>query len=422
MVILFVAPLYEEKGVPPKGGVSMYLRRVTGALNELGHSTIILSIGTKNRHYIENGTEIYFVSAAFSSINNKYLNIISRLIKNNIIVNRKIKELLKTREIDMIQFASIWGLSAGYFGNTPAVMRMSIYSKVYREYKNDKMSVDIKAFLERMAVKRCNAVFSPSNVIAEAFSKDIHRKVSVIETPFWNESQEYDNSIYRKELEGKKYFLFFGRMVVDKGIYVLAECLYAFLQQNPEYYFVCCGIEEFNDDENPVSALTKAAGKYVSRFIYMKSLPHSSLYPVIKHADFVVFPSLIDNFSNACIEAMYFERVVIGTDGTSYEQLIDDGRSGFLCKPNDAGSVLEKMNEAASMDGEQKARMGKRAGMRIERLRPEIVVKKLVRYYQYVIDNADKKKCGTACDEKTGRELLCQTLRNTRRRFQCSHI
>lgn len=110
------------------------------------------------------------------------------------------------------------------------------------------------------------------------------------------------------------------------------------------------------------------------------------LYPIVKHADFVICPSLIENLSNTCMEAMYFERVVIGTDGASYEQLIDDGESGLLCIPGDSTSLLNKMNEAAAMSEEQKLEMGKRAKERIDKLKPEIMIKKLVRLYQYIID------------------------------------
>ena len=163
-----------------------------------------------------------------------------------------------------------------------------------------------------------------------------------------------------------------------------------FLQSNPEYYFVCCGIEKLINGKNPLNILRKAAGRYIERIIFIKELPHNLLYPIIRHADFVIFPSLIDNFPNACIEAMYFERVVIGTDGTSLEQLIDDGKSGLLCKPNDADSLLKKMNEAARMNDKQKIEMGKNARKRIDRLTPEFVVKKLLRYYQYIIDNTNK--------------------------------
>lgn len=119
----------------------------------------------------------------------------------------------------------------------------------------------------------------------------------------------------------------------------------------------------------------------------MNALPHNLLYPIIQKAEFVIFPSLSENFSNACMEAMHFERVVIGTDGASYEQLIEDGKSGLLCIPGDAKSLLDKMNEAAAMSDAQKAEMGKKAKERIDRLAPEITIHKLVRYYQYIIDH-----------------------------------
>lgn len=86
------------------------------------------------------------------------------------------------------------------------------------------------------------------------------------------------------------------------------------------------------------------------------------------------------------MEAMYFERVVIGTDGASYEQLIDDGKSGLLCIPGDSESLLRKMNQAAAMSEAQKVEIGQRAKKRIDRLAPEVMVKKLMRLYQYVID------------------------------------
>lgn len=388
MVILFVAPLYEAKGERPKGGISMYLRRVTGALKDMGHTPVILTIGQRNRHYMENGVEVYFVRCPFIHLGRKGLESVCNILVKNVLVNRKIKELVKERRIDIIQFASIWGLSAGYYGKTPAVMRLSIYSKVYKEFKDNKTDMTIQALFERIAARRCNAVFAPSRVIADAFSKDVHRKVLVIESPFWNENTECNNAVYQERLGEKKYFLFFGRMVVDKGIFVIAECLEAFLRQNPEYYFVCCGIAEAGGMKSPVRILKEASGEYRDRFIYMSSLPHDSLYPIIQHADFVIFPSLVDNFSNACLEAMHFERVVIGTDGTSYEQLIDDGRSGLLCRPNDANDLLAKMNRAASMSRVQKEKMGHYARKRVDRLAPEFVVRKLLRYYRYIMERS----------------------------------
>lgn len=389
MVVLFVSPNYEQKGELPKGGVSVYIRRVAGALKELGHTPVILSSGTQDMHYWENDIEIFFVHCPNLDLKKNELNMLADIFYSSVIVNRKISELISIRKIDLIQFSSIRSWSLFYSGKVPAIMRLSSYDKLYyRDFPNRQIAY-ARAWLQRLAAGRCISVFAPSNVNANAFAADIHRKVTVIESPFWNECSEYDDRVYQNKLKEKKYVLFFGRLTVAKGILVIAEILEKFLQLNQEYFFVCCGIEQKGYKENLARVLKKGAGKHKDRFVYMKALPNTLLYPIVKHADFVIMPSLIENFSNACLEAMYFERVVIGTDGASYEQLIEDGKSGLLCIPGDSESLLSKMNQAASMDETHKAEIGKKAKERIDRLAPEIMVKKLLRYYQYIIDHTN---------------------------------
>lgn len=390
MVILFTTPDLRKKGENPKGGgLEAYLFRVAGALREMGHEPIILAVGNEDLHYKENGVEIYFTTYTGIPIKGKTLKSIYTRVRRSLIINKKIKELTRKRKIDIIQFSSLMGLATCYYGKTPAVMRLSSYYKTYYENNADvsKVELYIASLFERLAARRCNAVFAPSNVIADAFSKDIHRAVSLIESPFWNDSEACDDSIYYEKLYGKKYFLFIGRLHYEKGILVIAKILEQFLKMHPDYYFVCCGAMGVIGGKNSAHILQKAAGKHKDRFLYMNSLPHVFLYPIIKHADFVISPSIMENFSNSCMEAMYFERVVIGTMGTSFEQLIDDGRSGLLCVPGDAGSLLDKMNIAAAMNREQKEEMGQNAKRRIEKLAPEYTVTKLLQYYQYVIDN-----------------------------------
>lgn len=387
MVILLVSPCYEYKGGATQSGINTYMRRITGALKDFGHTPMILTSGSKDMHYMENGIEIFCVHPAYSHCKTDYLKVFSNIFYSSLDINRKILELIHTRKIDIIQFSSIQSWSLLYFGRVPAVMRLSNYDKLYdTDYPNKTIAYG-RAFLQCLAAKRCIAVFAPSNIHAKAFGKDIHRRVSVIESPFYNECREYDASVYHNRLGGKKYVLFFGRLTVTKGILVIAKILEQFLRLNPEYSFVCCGIEQKGYKENLARVLKRGAGKYQERFIYMKALPHISLYPIVEHADFVIFPSLSENFSNACMEAMHFERVVIGTAGASFEQLIDDGKSGLLCIPGDSESLLDKMNQAAAMNEEQKAEMGKRAKERIDKLAPEFTVKKLIRFYYYILSH-----------------------------------
>ncbi|MDE7322314.1 MAG: glycosyltransferase family 4 protein [Lachnospiraceae bacterium] len=247
------------------------------------------------------------------------------------------------------------------------------------------------AFFEVLSSYRCNAVFSPCKNNAIAFGRDCRRNVKVIETPFINDVQEYDSQFYDSCLKGKKYVLFFGSLYAEKGILVIAEILEKFLGNNPDYYFVFIGNAGSIKGESATKILQNKAGKYSDRIIISNALGHKQLYPVIDKADFVVLPSLMENLSNACIEAMYFERIVIGTDGASFEQLITHGKNGFLCRIGDSQDLLEKMQMAVLTGEDQKKEMGILARKRIDKLKPEYAVRRLTKLYKYVITNSKRK-------------------------------
>jgi glycosyltransferase involved in cell wall biosynthesis len=78
----------------------------------------------------------------------------------------------------------------------------------------------------------------------------------------------------------------------------------------------------------------------------MGNLPHRQLYPIIAEARLVALPSLFDNSPNTCLEAMGLGKAVIGTNGTSFEELIVDGVNGFLVGPNDPEALAKTMIDA----------------------------------------------------------------------------
>ena len=82
---------------------------------------------------------------------------------------------------------------------------------------------------------------------------------------------------------------------------------------------------------------------------------------------------------------MYFGKIVIGTAGASFEQLIDDRVSGFLCNIGDAEDLLAKMQQVVELDSDRREEMEMRAQQRIDLLKPEKVVKQLLRFYQAVL-------------------------------------
>jgi glycosyltransferase involved in cell wall biosynthesis len=391
MNILFVAPSFPDRNQPTTGFPN-YLYRVSLALIELGHKPIILSTGSRNDRRVERGIEIIKIRIDGKEYKNPSINYAANAIKTSYILNEKIKELGSRYKIDIIQFTSLNGVSLLYNGKIPAVMRLSSYAKTYfNTYQTcSPTCVKIMAAIERLASTRCDAVYAPCRNTAIAFGKDISRRVYTIENPFVEDTKEFDQKYLTAYLKNKKYVLFFGTLYPEKGIKVIGECLNKFLADNRDLYFVFAGAPGSVDGENAIDFLGRCALQYVDRTLFFPELIHSQLYPVIKNSEFVVLPSLMDNLPNACIEAMYFGKVVIGTDGASFEQLINHNVSGLLCKIGDSEDLLDKMEMAVSMDDSEKKRIGQNARKRIEKLRPEIAVKRLVSFYEKVIDASNK--------------------------------
>lgn len=387
MTVLFVTTDYIKKGKPTTG-LPAYLYRVSQALISMGHIPVILVTGREESYRKKDGVEIYTISVPEIYFENPCAAYLYQSCMRAWFVNKKIKKLVKSRKVDVIQFASLNGLGMFYKGKIPAVLRLSSYAKIaFQTYATlDKKLVELMAFVERMSAKRCNAIFAPSQITADAYGRDCHRKAYVIETPFIDDVGSYDNGLYEKELADKKYFLFFGTLYIEKGILVIGEILEKILEKYSEFYFIFVGKSTLINGKNAASVIKECAGKHQNRVLIYDAIPHERLYPIIKNAELVILPSLMENFSNACVEAMYFSKIVIGTDGASFEQLITDGKNGFLCIPGDSKSLLEKIEYAMSMPDGEKQRMEEMAKKRIEFLKPEVAVKRLIRFYDKVID------------------------------------
>lgn len=383
MNIIFVANNYTEHG-----GFHHYLYRVTKALHEMGHKVTIVKCGEKNLHRFSDGIEIWEVSVSNSKIKNSLIREVCDEFRASKCVNKKIKEILRTNKVDIIQFTSLKGVALLYCEKVPAVLRLSSYAK-YNFSPCETLSknaVKVLSFLEIMAGRRCNAVFAPSNVTAKAYEKDFHKKVYMIETPYVDDVKQLDYSIAERRLKSKKYVLFFGHLYYEKGILTIAEMIKEFLENNQEYCWVFAGKISNIQGVNAAKILSKAAGNCRERVIFLGELSLEQLYPVIQGSEFVVLPSITENFANACIEAMHFSKLVIGTNGTSFEQLIQDNVSGLLCKINDSHDLLDKMQKAVNMSVMEKRQIEQRAHERIEKLKPEYVVRRLIKFYECIME------------------------------------
>lgn len=385
MRVLFVTTSFLEKGKPASGGLPIYLYRVSKGLQSAGHAPIILTLSTSTKIEYYNGIKVYRIKAKtiFNSPS-----IYEKIIIYGLSLNCKINEIINKESIDIIQFTSLFGIAMFYRGRIPAVMRMSSYAKIaYGKYDSvNGIEKKILAFAEKTASQKVNGIFAPSKVVANAFSKDIQRKVYVIESPFPEEHLIYDERIYQRKLVNQKYILFFGTLLPLKGVLDIADCIPMILRNQRDLKFVFIGNNSSFQELDIKKEIITRCFAYKKNLIFINALGHEQLYPIIKHAECVLLPSHMENFSNACVEAMHLGKIIIATKGTSFEQLIVDNKSGLLALPENPVSLSKKIVQALSMSEEKKEAMEKAAMDRIKLLHPSVTIKKLLDFYLNVLN------------------------------------
>ena len=238
---------------------------------------------------------------------------------------------------------------------------------------------------------RARYFVSPSLLCAELTQRLIGVKPDILESPFILERKKWNDAIYQQKLRDKTYILHYGSLSYFKGTHIVAETVYRLLREYPDIFLVMAGsseemYDEYSGAEMKAYELVKQrAAEYGNRVLYLGQLVREDLYPVIEKARICWLPYRLDNLSNACIEAMAMGKIVIGTERSSFEQLIEDRVSGFLCERESPDSNFAALEEALHMTEQENRKMGEAAKKQIERLRPEEAYKNYLKYYEKVI-------------------------------------
>lgn len=386
MNILFVTGLFaNDERDTALGGMSGAVYKSALGMQQRGHSVRILACAGRERRWRYQGLDVISVRVGQGIEEKAAGAMLIDILKRELAVRRYVQKLDCEKAIDIVQYTGWFGVGLLHPCGIPAVMRMSSYTKVQLSNNFSTGKRFLLEAVEYLAAKRMNFVFAPSRITAAGLEKDIQRAVGVMETPFRQEETKWDDSILWSRLESKRYLLFFGRMTVDKGIYVIRDMLHEILDRYREIQVVFAGGINWHEGVLVSDELMEAAGEHGNRVVFLGLLPKERLLPVIDGAELILMPSLADNFPNACAEAMSLGKIVIGTDGSSLEQFIQDGVNGYLVERNNPGQLCRCVDRVLRMEPGQKELVSIRARKKIEGLDLESYSKKMEKIYTRVI-------------------------------------
>lgn len=385
---------------PVDGGLAQYLCKITQALRSAGCDVGVVCLSPQAGSVVWNGVLVRFVTLAYhrrTRLQRLLWPFLSAARKKDIVDRAMLQPIAdalleehRRSPIDIVQYASCGGMGRYPVPGIPSCTRISSYSKLWlAAYGLDRPE---EVANENAQFRASRYLYGPSRAMARCIREDLGLKqeIAIIETPFVPYSGREDPELVDRiaaETHGRDYLLFFGSVGPLKGACEIADAVHEVLSRHPDLDLVLVGKATQAGGRSCVETICANAGEYADRVHWYDRQPHASLMPVIRRAKAVLLPSRFDNLPNTCIESMGLGKVVIGSRGASFEQLIDDGVSGLLCEAGNAASIVTAVDRLMALPPDEIAAMGGRAKARAATLSVDQIVPQVLSYYKTVIGN-----------------------------------
>ena len=155
-------------------------------------------------------------------------------------------------------------------------------------------------------------------------------------------------------------FLFIGRLVKDKGIMEFIEAAKIIKAENPAINFKVIGpLWQQNLRSNTLTK--KMVRQWLADGIIEYEGEKKDVTKDIAAANCIVLPSYREGISNVLLEAASMEKPAIAANVTGCKEVIEDGKTGLLCRVRDVSDLAGKMKQMIAMPDSALMEMGKQA-------------------------------------------------------------
>jgi len=238
----------------------------------------------------------------------------------------------------------------------------------------------IVIILYKISLKKSFKVFFLNNEDSDFFIQkkivDLDRIVLVpgtgIDVNYFQPVSEEVNEM--KDQQKSFRFLLSARLLWDKGIWEYVEAARKILAEynNAEFWVI-----GFPGGNHPSSVPMELINQWHREGIIRYMGCFDDVRPIISQVDCVVLPSYREGLSRSLLEAASMGKPIIATDVAGCKEIVEDGVTGFLCRPGDAEDLYFKMKIAIQTPKYKLRLMGEQGRNRvIQSFSDHIVIKR----------------------------------------------
>lgn len=247
-------------------------------------------------------------------------------------INKKIAE----EQIQIIEAPDWTGITAFMRFSIPLVIRFHGSDTYFCHIEGRKQKWKNK-FFERVAVTGADAFVAPT-AYAGKVSKELFKLSREVKTIHYGiRLENFENNEPENFTEG--LILYLGTLIRKKGVLELPGIFKNVLKKYPKAKLVLAG-----SDAPDIQTGNKSTWKLVQdmmdkemkeRVEYMGRIPYGNVREMVKRANVCVFPTYAETLGMVTIESMAMQKPVVNSNIGWAQELMEDGRSGFLVHPSD---------------------------------------------------------------------------------------
>lgn len=345
-----------------RGGIGSYTAGMAKALAQAGHEIHVVARSPERaRVYEDGGVRVHKIAPRALRIP-----ILGRYLANllySAALDRYLVRLARTHAIEIVE-APDFGAEAFFYALRPRrptalAVRLHTPLKIVQAVNGvapgalGRRLIATVERMERSAILRSDAVSCPSRALTSLCraqlalgDRDIRIYPNPVDTGYFCPLPEDDGAAREKTV------LYAGQLTPRKGVDVFSQVIPLVLRDHPDATFLLVGADRGPGGPGAMAEriLTGLGPRARARVRFLGEQRWDMLRDLYRRASVCVFPSRFENFPQVCLEAMACGAPVVGSACGGMAEIIEDGVSGLLARPGDAGAIGEHISRCLWRD------------------------------------------------------------------------
>ncbi|HVI45454.1 MAG TPA: glycosyltransferase family 4 protein [Chitinophaga sp.] len=262
----------------------------------------------------------------------------------------------------IIQYTIKPNIYSSYVANRLKIPTIGVVTGLGYTFINKNIVSAISRRLYRMAFRLVGEVWFLNEEDREVFYR--YRLVNPAKTHVINgegvNCAEFDPGLFLSSIPAGQplRFVLPARLLYDKGVLEYVEAAREIKMRYPDVEFNLLGFLNVN---NPSAVSAATMQEWVDEGVvnYLGSKDDVRTTLISHHC--VVLPSYREGMSMVLMESAALERPIIASNIPGCKQIVEDGKTGFLCRPKDKADLARQMEKFILLDQETRINMGRQA-------------------------------------------------------------